>query len=100
MSKEGIASDEQRMDYIVICQSAWMNESGYGITYGWDRKRFSNLPDAMKHGWELRGSDDFNTARVEGDNLTWFGWMDQCMDEDHQTMAEIAAEIGLKYQPA
>lgn len=86
-------------DYIVICQSAWMNDTGFGISHDWDGERFPNTKKAQKHGWKLRGSDDFNIAHVEGDNLVWFGWMDQKMDEDDATMAEIAEAIGLKYSP-
>lgn len=86
-------------EYIVICQSAWMNESGFGINYGWDRERFKTRAKAIKHGWKLRGSDDFNIAEICGETLTWFGWMDQPMDEDDDAMLEIADAIGLDYEP-
>jgi hypothetical protein len=84
-------------EYIVICQSAWMNSEGWGIGYDWDRERFKTLAKAIKHGWKLRGSDDFNTAEVVGDKLVSFGWMGEKMDEDDATMAEIAEAIGLSY---
>lgn len=80
-------------NFIVICQSAWMNDSGFGITYGWDGERFKKRKQAIKHGWQLRGSDDFNIAEISGGELTWFGWMAEKMDEDDATMAEIAQSI-------
>ena len=86
-------------EFIVICQSAWMNESGFGFHYGWDGERFNNRNDAIKHGWELRGSDDFNIAQTYGDDLIWFGWMDQRIDEEEDTMREIAESAGLTFDP-
>ena len=82
-------------EFIVICQSAWMNDTGYGINYSWDGQRFNNRADAIKHGWKLRGSDDFNIAQTYGDDLIWFGWMDQRIDEPEDDAREIAAQIGL-----
>jgi hypothetical protein len=52
-----------------------MNESGDGVDYSWDRRRFSTHDEAVDHGFELRGSDDFNIALIEGDILTGFYWM-------------------------
>jgi hypothetical protein len=86
-------------DFIVICQSAWMNDSGFGISYDWDGERFKTRAKAIKHGWRLRDSDDFNIAELRGDELIWFGWMDQRMDEGDATMAEIAEAIGCDYTP-
>lgn len=86
-------------EFIVICQSAWMNERGYGIHYGWDGARFNNRNDAIRHGWKLRDSDDFNIAQTYGDDLIWFGWMDERIDEDEDTMREIAESCGLTFDP-
>ena len=86
-------------EFIVICQSAWMNESGFGISYGWDNQRFNNRNDAIKHGWKLRGSDDFNIGQTYGDDLIWFGWMDQRIDEGEDGMREIAEAVGLTFDP-
>lgn len=86
-------------EFIVICQSAWCNASGIGISYGWDGSRFNNRGDAIKHGFKLRYSDDFNIAQTYGDDLIWFGWMDQRIDEDEETMRVIADDIGLSFDP-
>ena len=84
-------------EFIVICQSAWANERGCGINYSWDGERFNNRNDAIKHGFKLRGSDDFNIAQTYGDDLIWFGWMDQRIDEDEDTAREIAEAVGLTF---
>lgn len=84
-------------EFIVICQSAWMNESGFGIDYHWDGQRFANSAEAIAHGWELRESDDFNIGRTIGECLVWFGWMNSDMKEDEDTVHGIAEAIGLKF---
>ena len=84
-------------EFIVIFGSAWCNDRGVGISYSWDGARFNNRNDAIKHGLRTRGSDDFNIGQTYGDDLIWFGWMDQRMDEDEKTMGEIAEEIGLTF---
>lgn len=84
-------------EFIVICASAWVNENGFGIAYSWDGERFNNRNDAIRHGWEVRGSDDFNLAQTYGDDLIWFGWMDERIDEDEDTMRDIADQIGMAF---
>lgn len=86
-------------EFIVICASAWMNDSGYGVDYNWDGARFNNRNDAIRHGLALRGSDDFNIGQTYGDDLIWIGWMDRRIDEDEETAAEIAEAIGLTFDP-
>ena len=86
-------------EFIVIFASAWCNERGIGISYSWDGERFNNRNDAIKHGLKERGSDDFNIGQTYGDDLIWFGWMDQRMDEDDATMEDIAENIGLSFNP-
>lgn len=86
-------------EFIVIFGSAWANEYGAGVSYSWDRARFNNRNDAIKHGLKTRGSDDFNIGQTYGDDLIWFGWMDERIDEDEQTMFDIAHEIGLGFSP-
>ena len=88
------------VEFIVICQSAWMNQSGYGIDHSWDGERFATRKAAIKHGWALRGSDDFNVAQVQGDELIWFGWMYEQIEEDADTMRDIAEAVGLTFTPA
>lgn len=89
-----------KAQYIVICQSAWMNESGSGISYAWDGERFKTRDLAKLHGFELRDSDDFNIGVVEGNRLTDFCWMDDSLCESAETMAQIADACGLIYRPA
>ncbi len=88
------------IEYIVIVQSAWMNQTGFGIHYGWDGERFATLKKARKHGFEIRDSDDFNIGHVIGDHLIWFGWMDERIAEDDATMLEIAEACRLKFDRA
>lgn len=84
--------------YIVVCQSAWCNAQGYGIYYGWDGEEFSTRKQAIKHGFKLRESDDFNVAVIQGDRLVSFDWMDMPVGEDDATMGEIAKALGLTFK--
>jgi hypothetical protein len=86
-------------EFIVIFGAAWCNERGVGISYSWDGERFNNRNDAIKHGLRARGSDDFNIGQTYGDDLIWFGWMDERHDEDREAMAGIAQDIGLTFDP-
>ena len=86
-------------EFIVICQSVLTSETGFQIHYGWDGERFNNRNDAIRHGFKVRGSDDFNIGQTYGDDLIWFGWMDQRIDEDEDTMREIAESAGLTFDP-
>ena len=86
-------------EFIVIIASAWCNDTGVGINYSFDGQRFNNRADAIKHGFHLRGSDDFNIGQTYGGDLIWFGWMDKRMDEDEETMREIAESTGLTFDP-
>jgi hypothetical protein len=86
-------------EFIVICAQAWANERDIGINYGWDGQRFNNRNDAIKHGLKTRGSDDFNIGQTYGDDLIWFGWMDERMEEPEESMREIAECIGLTFDP-
>ncbi|WP_241059991.1 hypothetical protein [Achromobacter xylosoxidans] len=85
------------MEFIVICQSAWCNESGIGVSYDWDGERFPSRQSAILHGFETRGSDDFNIGVIDGDELKDFCWMEDPMCEDAETMADIARACGLDY---
>lgn len=84
-------------EFIVIFAAAWCNKHGIGISYSWDGERFNNRADAIKHGVRNRGSDDFNIGQTYGDDLIWFGWMDERLDEDEESMRNIAEDIGLTF---
>ena len=81
-------------EYITICQSVVGNElSGYTIDYSTDGKRFSTRAGAIKNGFEVRQSDDFNVGVVNGNKLVSFDWMDDPVGEDADGMAEIQRQI-------
>ncbi len=86
-------------EFIVIIASAWCNDTGIGIHYSFDGERFNNRSDAIKHGCKTRGSDDFNIGQTYGDDLVWFGWMDERIDETEDDMREIAESAGLTFDP-
>ena len=75
------------------------NKTGYGFGYDWDGARFNNRAAAIRHGLKTRGSDDFNIGQTYGDDLIWFGWMDERLHEDDDTMRDIAEAIGLDFNP-
>lgn len=83
-------------EYITIIGGAVGNpEDGYRIAHRWDRRRFLTKEYAVKNGFALADSDDFNVGVVINDKLASLWWMDDQIDEPAETLAEIAKEIGL-----
>ncbi|ENZ7824045.1 antitoxin [Klebsiella pneumoniae] len=82
--------------YIVILQYLWCNETGVGIEYTSDCIKFDKRDKAIRHGFKLRESDDFNIGVIEGGKLISFDWMDKPVGESEDTLAQIAELIGLE----
>ncbi|EDJ8987646.1 antitoxin [Salmonella enterica subsp. diarizonae] len=80
--------------YIVIQQYLWCNESGHRIEYASDCVEFDKRDKAIKHGFKLQGSDDFNIGVIENGRLVSFDWMDKPVGESPEILAEIADAIG------
>lgn len=82
--------------YIVICQSVVGEPgAGYGVSYDSDLRLFSDRSNAIRHGFKVRDSDDFNIGVVEDAvTLVGFDWMEQpCKGH---SLATIAEHIGLE----
>ena len=87
--------------YIVVCQQVLCSPGeAIRIHYGWDGEEFGARKAAIKHGFSVRGSDDFNVGVVQGGRLLSFDWMENPVGEDDESMAEIAEALGLEYEPA
>lgn len=82
--------------YIVILQSAWCNDSGSGINYHSDLIAFDKRDKAIKYGFELQDSDDFNIGVLTNGVLTSFDWMAKPLAETKDSLARIANRIGLE----
>ncbi|EON3359669.1 hypothetical protein ACNHFS_004719, partial [Yersinia enterocolitica] len=80
--------------YIVILQRAWCNDSGSGINYHSDLIEFDKRDKAIKHGFELQDSDDFNIGVLTNGVLTSFDWMAKPLAETKDSLARIASGIG------
>lgn len=85
--------------FIVIQQYLWCNESSHGIEYTSDLEEFDDRKAAIRHGFDIAESDDFNIGVVEGGCLVSFDWMERPVGgagETQETMNEIAEAIGLE----
>lgn len=82
--------------YIVILQRAWCNDSGSGINYHSDLIEFDKRDKAIKHGFELQDSDDFNIGVLTNGVLTSFDWMAKPLAENKDSLARIASGIGIE----
>lgn len=82
--------------YIVILQRAWCNDSGSGIDYHSDLVEFDNRDKAIKHGFKLQDSDDFNIGVLTNGILTSFDWMAKPLAENKDSLARIANGIGIE----
>lgn len=99
--------------YIVIVARVVGNPgAGFEIVHEWDGREFDRKPDAVSHGFELAGSDDFQIgvleprahARwgtrtgpdvVECQELVSLWWMDKQLAEPEESLEAINKEIGL-----
>lgn len=82
--------------FIVIQQRLWCNESGFGIEYSSDLEEFESRKEAIKHGFEITDSDDFNIGVIEDSRLVSFDWMGKPVGESQETINEIAEALGLE----
>jgi 2-hydroxychromene-2-carboxylate isomerase len=65
------------------------------IEHYWDGHRFARKAAAVSHGFATRQSDDFNIGRIVRGGLESIWWMDENLNEPAETVAGIAAEVGL-----
>ena len=82
--------------FIVIQQRLWCNESGHGINYSSDLDTFDTRKEAIKNGFQITESDDFNIGIIENGRLVSFDWMDKPVGESQETLNEISDAIGLE----
>ncbi|MEG7606691.1 antitoxin [Citrobacter braakii] len=86
------------MEYIVILQRAWANDSGCGVVYESDLLKFKERKEAISHGFRLRDSDDFNIGVVRNGSLVSLDWMETPSNRTPQMLDEISELIGLDYE--
>lgn len=83
-------------DYIVIHPHVIPTLDGDARTvYSWNLTRHATQQDAIDWGRRILDHDDFNIGRVEGNQLVWFGWMDEQHDLSAEELAEIGGQLGL-----
>ena len=82
--------------FIVIQQRLWCNERGHGVEYSSDLEEFDSRKEAIRHGFEIAESDDFNIGVIENGLLVSFDWMERTVGETQETINEIADAIGLE----
>ncbi|HDL7826258.1 TPA: antitoxin [Yersinia enterocolitica] len=90
-----VEREHEPVKYIVILQSAWCNDSGSGISYDSDLVGFDKRDTAIKWGFRLRDSDDFNIGVLTNGALTSFDWMAKPLAATAAMLAQIAESIGV-----
>ncbi|TXH48867.1 MAG: antitoxin [Desulfurellales bacterium] len=84
------------VEYIVLCgQIVGSEKTGFDTVYGFDGKRYADRAEAIKDGFKIRESDDFNIGVVKNGKLTSIDWMEQVVDTEPKLMKKIANQIGL-----
>lgn len=91
-----VEGDPAPVKYIVILQRTWCNDSGSGINYHSDLIEFDNRDKAIKHGFKLQDSDDFNIGVLTNGALSSFDWMAKPLAETKDSLARIASGIGIE----
>lgn len=67
-----------------------------GETCSSDLEQFDTNKAAIKHGFEITGSDDFNIGRIVDGRLVEFLWMKKPLKTSDIELHEIADDIGLR----
>jgi hypothetical protein len=80
---------------VIIGRAEGNERDGFRVAWYWDGRSFGDKALAVKRGFELCGSDDFNIGVIEDGRLVSLWWMDHQIDEDATTLAEIGHECGL-----
>lgn len=81
-----------RREYIALCAQVITTGSGFKTMYWSDDKRFSTREAAIRNGFEIRGSDDFNIGVLDGGKLVSLDWMSEPVDTDPEMLSEIQQE--------
>lgn len=85
-----------KIEYVTLCGSVITTPNGgFDIIYGHDGKRFANRKDAIRNGFKLRDSDDFNVGVVYDGKLISVDWMEEPVDTDPEILKKIQDEIWL-----
>jgi hypothetical protein len=80
--------------YMVVVSSIIGNLEDWRTDYRTDGVRKSTRDEAIEHGLEAEGHDDWLIAIVAGDTLTGLAWMTEDRD-DAEEVEEAAAALGL-----
>lgn len=77
-------------EYAVICGYVTTKPNGdFSMNYAWNGERFKTRKAAIKHGFMLQDSDDFNIGVLEDGKLVSLDWMDEPVDTDPELLAKI-----------
>lgn len=83
--------------YIVLCPQAYCNPGARtSIEHATDGKRFAERADAIKHGFTLGRSDDFNIGVLRDGRLISLDWMETVVSDKAHELADIAEQILLR----
>lgn len=63
--------------------------------YSWDGTTWRTRDEAIEHGFEEFGSDDFNVGQVIDGVVAWFGWMHEEFTDPEDTQA-VAEGLGFR----
>ena len=80
---------QPKIEYIVLCGQV-VGSGPFQTVYNFDGEKFSKREGAKHHGFRIRGSDDFNIGVLKDGKLVSLDWMDNVVDSDPATLAEVA----------
>lgn len=68
--------------WIAVASQVVGTPGDYDYAYDWDGTVQPTRDQAVSHGFELFGCDDFNVGEVRNGRLVWWGWMDHDLSQD------------------
>lgn len=84
-------------EFVVLCGQVVGNMSdGFEVVYNFDGERFTSRKKAIRHGFKIRESDDFNIGVLDGGKLVSLDWMEKVVDTDPKLLLDIQEQIGIE----
>lgn len=83
-----------KTEYITLAGNI-VGSGPFTTEYSFDGERFPDRQSAIKHGFTLGRSDDFNIGVLRDGKLVSLDWMEKPVDTDPEVLADVARSAGL-----
>lgn len=91
---DGRWSADEGKQFLVVCQKAWLNESGHGVDYMPSGPLGTDRAALVAAAFDDLGHDDFNVATVVDGRVVAFGGADRDFGPDEDGAPHYGHDLG------